>query len=88
MNGDADIASAAALLAERARADLVLAVMEQGALPAGELATRAGIAPSTASEHLARLVDSGFLARRESGTGAATSSRIQPSPRPSRLSRE
>lgn len=67
MNGDADIAGAAALLSERARADLVLAVMERGTLPAGELAARAGIAPSTASEHLARLVDSGFLARRESG---------------------
>jgi DNA-binding transcriptional ArsR family regulator len=67
MTGDADIASAAALLAERARADLVLAVMEQGTLPAGELAARAGIAASTASAHLARLVDSGFLARRENG---------------------
>jgi DNA-binding transcriptional ArsR family regulator len=67
VNGDADVAAAAALLAEPARTALVLAVMEQGALPASELAARAGIAPSTASEHLARLVDGGFLAKRKSG---------------------
>jgi DNA-binding transcriptional ArsR family regulator len=67
VKGDADVAAAAALLAEPARAALVLAVMEEGALPASELAARAGIAPSTASEHFARLVDGGFLAKRKSG---------------------
>jgi DNA-binding transcriptional ArsR family regulator len=61
MKGDADVAAAAALLAEPTRAALVLAVMEQGALPASELASRAGIAASTASEHLARLVDGRFM---------------------------
>lgn len=61
MNGDADVAAAASLLAEPTRAELVLAVMEAGALPASALAARAGIAPSTASEHLARLLDGGFL---------------------------
>ncbi|MDQ3857190.1 MAG: winged helix-turn-helix domain-containing protein [Actinomycetota bacterium] len=61
MRGDADVAAAAALLAEPTRAELVLAVMEAGALPATELAARAGIAASTASEHLARLLDGGFL---------------------------
>jgi DNA-binding transcriptional ArsR family regulator len=67
MRGDADVAAAAALLAEPARAALVLAVMDDGPLPASELAGRAGIAPSTASEHLARLVAGGFLATSKSG---------------------
>jgi DNA-binding transcriptional ArsR family regulator len=67
VNGDADIAAAAALLAEPARAAIVLAVIEQGALTMSELAGRAGIAPSTASEHLARLVGGGFLVSRKNG---------------------
>jgi DNA-binding transcriptional ArsR family regulator len=62
MKGEADVAAAAALLAEPARTALVLAVIDDGPLPATELATRAGIAPSTASQHLARLVERGFLA--------------------------
>jgi DNA-binding transcriptional ArsR family regulator len=61
MKGDADIAAAAALLAEPARAAIVGALMDDVALPASELAARARIAPSTASEHLARLVNAGFL---------------------------
>ena len=67
MRGDVDVAAAAALLSEPARAELVLGVMERGALPATELASRAGVAPSTASEHLGRLVESGFLRRCKSG---------------------
>jgi DNA-binding transcriptional ArsR family regulator len=61
MMGDADVAAAAALLAEPARAALVVAIISEGSLPASELAARARIASSTASEHLARLVDGGFL---------------------------
>lgn len=67
MSGDADVAAAAALLAEPARAALVLAVMNDGLLPASELAARAGIAPSTASEHLTRLVDGRFLTTTKKG---------------------
>ena len=67
MRGDADIAAAAALLAEPARAALMTAVIADGALPATELAARAGIAPSTASEHLARLVAGGFLSSEKNG---------------------
>jgi DNA-binding transcriptional ArsR family regulator len=62
VTGEADVAAAATLLAEPARAELVLAAIADGALPAGELAARAGIAPSTASQHLGRLVEGGFLA--------------------------
>jgi DNA-binding transcriptional ArsR family regulator len=67
MRADADIAAAAALLAEPARATLVSAVMHHGALPASDLAARAGVAPSTASEHLARLVAGGFLDSEKQG---------------------
>jgi DNA-binding transcriptional ArsR family regulator len=67
MRGEADVAAAAALLAEPTRAALVLAVIDDGPLPASELAARAGIAPSTASQHLARLVESGFLATSKNG---------------------
>jgi DNA-binding transcriptional ArsR family regulator len=67
MRGDADIARAAALLAESARAALVSAVMDDGPLPAVALAARGRIAPSTASEHLARLVAGGFLSSEKRG---------------------
>jgi DNA-binding transcriptional ArsR family regulator len=67
MQGDADIAAAAALLAEPARASLVTAVIAEGALPVTDLADRARIAPSTASEHLRRLVAGGFLSSEKRG---------------------
>jgi DNA-binding transcriptional ArsR family regulator len=62
-----DLASAAALLAEPARADLMLATLADGPLTASELAARAGIARSTASGHLGRLVAGGFLVVAERG---------------------
>jgi DNA-binding transcriptional ArsR family regulator len=67
MKGDADIAAAAALLAEPARAALVTAVIADGSLPVTDLAARASIAPSTASEHLGRLVAGGFLESEKRG---------------------
>jgi DNA-binding transcriptional ArsR family regulator len=65
--GEADVAAAAALLAEPARAALVVALTEHEALPASALAAQARIAPSTASEHLRRLVAGGFLVARKNG---------------------
>jgi DNA-binding transcriptional ArsR family regulator len=67
VKADADVAAAAALLSEPARASLVLSIMDEEPLPASELAARAGIAPSTASEHLRRLVDGGFLSTSKRG---------------------
>jgi DNA-binding transcriptional ArsR family regulator len=67
MPTDADIAPVAALLGDPARAEIVSALNDGRALPAGELARRAGIAPSTASEHLARLVAGGLLAVETTG---------------------
>jgi DNA-binding transcriptional ArsR family regulator len=67
MDGDVDVAAAAALIGEPARAALLLALMEEEQLPARELAARARIAPSTASGHLARLVDGGLITGARSG---------------------
>jgi DNA-binding transcriptional ArsR family regulator len=67
MHAEPDLAAAAALLAEPARAELVLAVLADGPLTASELAARAGIARSTASGHLGRLVEGGFLVVAERG---------------------
>jgi len=67
MPGDADIAAAAALLADPTRATMLLALSDGRAFTAGELAKRARVAPSTASEHLGRLVDSAMLAVEKQG---------------------
>lgn len=67
MLGDVDVAPVAGLLGDPARARMVQALHDGRALPAGELARRARIAASTASEHLARLVDGGLLAVERTG---------------------
>jgi DNA-binding transcriptional ArsR family regulator len=59
--GDADLAAVGALLAEPARARILLALGDGRALPAGVLAAEAGVSPSTTSGHLSRLVDAGLL---------------------------
>jgi DNA-binding transcriptional ArsR family regulator len=58
---DADIAAVAAVLGDRARAEMLLALTEVEALPATDLARRARISPQTASAHLAKLVDAALL---------------------------
>src|SRR5512132_4398474 len=61
MYADADLASVGALLAEPARAGVLMALGDGRSLPASMLASEAGVAASTASHHLARLVDGGLL---------------------------
>jgi DNA-binding transcriptional ArsR family regulator len=61
MYADADLASVGALLAEPARAKVLMALGDGRSLPASMLASEAGVAASTASHHLARLVDGGLL---------------------------
>jgi DNA-binding transcriptional ArsR family regulator len=61
LRGDADVAALAAVLAEPARARMLLALGDGRALAASVLASEAGVAPSTASGHLARLVRAGLL---------------------------
>jgi DNA-binding transcriptional ArsR family regulator len=55
--GDADLASVGAVLAEPARAKVLLALGDGRELAASVLAAEAGVAASTASHHLALLVD-------------------------------
>jgi DNA-binding transcriptional ArsR family regulator len=56
-----DFAAVAGLLGHPARSAMVDALMSGEALTAGELARAAGVGPSTASEHLGRLVDGGLV---------------------------
>ncbi|WP_171169055.1 helix-turn-helix transcriptional regulator [Streptomyces sp. I05A-00742] len=55
------LAAFAALLADDTRAAFCLALLDGRAWTAGELARHAGVAPSTASAHLTRLVEGGLL---------------------------
>ncbi len=64
---DDRVADAAALLADRTRAAMLAALADGRALPAGELARHGGVARSTASGHLARLMDAGLLAVEREG---------------------
>jgi DNA-binding transcriptional ArsR family regulator len=67
VKGEADVAAAAALLGEPARAALVLALLDREPLSASELAVRAGIGPSTTSGHLGRLVRGGLVIAEPNG---------------------
>jgi DNA-binding transcriptional ArsR family regulator len=62
VTGDTDLAALGSVLAERSRARMLLALGDGRALPASVLAAEAGVAASTASGHLAKLVDAGLLA--------------------------
>jgi DNA-binding transcriptional ArsR family regulator len=62
VNGDSDIATVAALIGDRGRARVLTALGDGRELAAGVLAEEAGVAPSTASEHLKKLVDAGLVA--------------------------
>jgi DNA-binding transcriptional ArsR family regulator len=61
------MAGFAALLADRSRAGICLALLDQRAWTAGELARHVGVARSTASEHLTVLVAAGVLAEERQG---------------------
>lgn len=63
----ASVARFAALLADRTRAAICLALLDGRAWTCGELARHAGVRPSTASEHLSRLVAAGLLAEQRQG---------------------
>ena len=61
MPGDVDIAAVAEVLADRSRSRMLLALDDGRALPASRLAAEAGVAASTCSAHLSRLVAAGML---------------------------
>jgi DNA-binding transcriptional ArsR family regulator len=55
------LADVAAVLADPSRATMCLALLDGRAWTVGELAATARVAPSTASEHVTRLLDAGFV---------------------------
>ncbi len=62
MLGILSIAEVAALIGDPARANILFALKDDGRVSAGELSVIAGIAPSTTSEHLAKLNEAGLVA--------------------------
>ncbi|WP_267226667.1 ArsR/SmtB family transcription factor [Dyella silvae] len=61
------LAEIGALLAEPARAAMLLALIDGTSRPAGELARAAGVGAATGSAHLKRLLEGGLLAVHEQG---------------------
>lgn len=57
----AELASLGMMIGERARAEMLIALMSGQAQTATELALSAGITKQTASSHLAKLVDAGLI---------------------------
>lgn len=62
-----ELADVAALLADRTRARILEELLGGPALPAGALAVRVGVAPSTVSGHLAKLEAAGLIVVRRRG---------------------
>jgi DNA-binding transcriptional ArsR family regulator len=67
MSGDADISIPAGLMANPGRARVLMALSDGRVLPASVLASEAGVAASTASEHLVKLCEGGMLAVEQHG---------------------
>jgi DNA-binding transcriptional ArsR family regulator len=65
--GGTDFSVPAELIGHPARSAILLALLDRRALPMSMLASEAGIAASTASVHLTRLVDGGLLHVRTQG---------------------
>jgi DNA-binding transcriptional ArsR family regulator len=59
--GDADIAALGAVVSDRARCAMLLALDDGRALPASRLAAEAGVSTATASSHLHKLTAAGLL---------------------------
>jgi DNA-binding transcriptional ArsR family regulator len=67
VHGELDVAAVATLFADPTRARILAALTDGRALPASVLADESGVAASTASEHLSRLVAGGLLSVERSG---------------------
>lgn len=61
------LAAVASAMADSTRARMLIALMDGRAWTAKELAAHAGVAPSTATEHLNRLVTVGLVSERRQG---------------------
>lgn len=64
---DTGLAATAAAIGEPSRAAMLTALLGGEWLTAGELARRAGVGASTASDHLARMVEQGLIVQRRAG---------------------
>jgi DNA-binding transcriptional ArsR family regulator len=62
MSYSAGFSFTASLIADPARAAMLMALLDGRALPAGELAYASNVTPQTASSHLAKLLAGGLLA--------------------------
>jgi DNA-binding transcriptional ArsR family regulator len=62
-----ELAETAALLSDPGRASILMALLGGVALPAGQLAMIANVAPQTASSHLSKLVSGNLLAVEQQG---------------------
>jgi DNA-binding transcriptional ArsR family regulator len=60
--GDVDLAAVGAVVADRRRCQILLALSDGRALPASRLAHEAGVSAATASSHLGKLSAAGLLA--------------------------
>ena len=67
MSGDVDLARTAALIGEPGRARVLRALADGRELAASVLAHEAGVAASTASAHLSKLVEGGLVAAERRG---------------------
>lgn len=67
MKAGPDFALVGSLLGDPARANMLLALMDGGALTAGELARHGGVTAQTASSHLAKLEAGGLVTMRAQG---------------------
>ena len=56
-----NVARIAALVGDNTRSQALLSLMDDRALPAGELARLTNVSPATMSAHLAKLVEGGLL---------------------------
>ena len=65
--GDRDLAAVSVLFGDPARIAMLAALAGGRALPAGELARRAGVRPATATAHLRKLLDGGLIRVRAQG---------------------
>jgi DNA-binding transcriptional ArsR family regulator len=67
MAGDTDLAAVGALIGDPGRARVLRALTDGRELPASVLAAEAGVAPSTASVHLRKLVEGGLVVAERHG---------------------
>jgi DNA-binding transcriptional ArsR family regulator len=67
VRGEPDLASVAALIGDPSRAAMLTALADGLALPAGELASAAGLSLSGTSAHLARLMQGGLISAEREG---------------------